>query len=139
MCPNSYILLMGGPRDFWGLKFWSKGIFLSMIDAEFFGVAKKTQGFFWVLYFSSAQINNNINTIYCWCGIFLGMLITLGFFWETNSEVGIFWVSCADLGEETKGPQSTLFWRILQTIYKKNTEMSVQMPFSGPLFPELGS
>ena len=29
----------------------------------------------------------------------------------------------------------TLFWRILQKIYEKNTEMNVQMP----LFPDLGS
>ena len=28
---------------------------------------------------------------------------------------------------------------IRKKIYKKNTEMNVQMPFSGPLFPELGS
>ena len=35
----------------------------------FFGVAKTTQAFFWVLYFSSAQINNNISAIYCLCGI----------------------------------------------------------------------
>ena len=45
-------------------------------------------------------------------------------------------ISCADLGE---GPQPQLFWRILQKIYEKNTEMNVQMLFSGPLFPELGS
>ena len=38
-----------------------------------FLVSKKTQGFFWVLYFSSAQINNNVSAIYCWCGIFLGI------------------------------------------------------------------
>ena len=79
MCPNSYILLMGGPRDFLGLKFWSKGIFLSMIDAEFFGVAKKTQGFFWVLYFSSAQINNNKHNL----------LLVWDFFGYANN-VGIF-------------------------------------------------
>ena len=30
----------------------------------FFRVAKTTQEFFWVLYFSSAQINNNISAIY---------------------------------------------------------------------------
>ena len=46
--------------------------------------------------------------------------------------------TCTDLGE---GPEELcpppLFWRILQNIYKKNTEMSIQMLFSGPLFPEL--
>ena len=49
--------------------------------------------------------------------------------------------SCADLGEGSEGPRSTspLFWRILQKIYKKSTEMNIQMSFSGPLFPELGS
>ena len=31
-----------------------------------------------------------------------------------------------------------LLRRILQNIYKKNTEMKVQMLFSGPLLPELG-
>ena len=37
---------------------------------------KKAQRFFGVLYFSLVQINNNIiDTFYCWCGIFLGMLI----------------------------------------------------------------
>ena len=35
----------------------------------FFWVAKTTQEFFWVLFFSSAQINNNISAIYCSCGI----------------------------------------------------------------------
>ena len=45
---------------------------------DFFGSQKKTQEFLWVLYFSSAQINNNIIAIYCWCGIFFGMLKTFG-------------------------------------------------------------
>ena len=36
----------------------------------------KTRGVFGVLYFSSAQINNKKSIIYCWCGIFLGMLKT---------------------------------------------------------------
>ena len=46
------------------------------------------------LHFLSAKINNKISVIYCWCGIFLDMLIKVqageGFFGETNSEVGIF-------------------------------------------------
>ena len=57
--PHSHILLMGGregKRFFWGLKFWPKGIFASMM-LGFFGLQKK-QGVFWVLYFSSAEINN---------------------------------------------------------------------------------
>ena len=40
-----------------------------MKDAGIFLCPKTTQGFFWVLYFSSAQINNNISAIYCLCGI----------------------------------------------------------------------
>ena len=38
-----------------------------------------------------------------------------------------------------RGAIPQLSWRILQKIYEKNTEMNVQMPFSGPLSPELGS
>ena len=38
-----------------------------------------------------------------------------------------------------EGPPLPFFWRILQTIYEKNTEMNLQMPFSGPIFPEKGS
>ena len=41
---------------------------------------------------------------------------------------------CVDLRRDP----SPLFWRILQTIYEKNTEMNLQMPFSGPIFPEKG-
>ena len=37
-----------------------------------------------------------------------------------------------DLGERPRG-------RILQRIYEKNAQMNAQMPFSCPLFPELGS
>ena len=37
--------------------------------------------------------------------------------------------TCPDFGEE----------RILQTIYEKNTVLNVQMPFSSPVFPKLGS
>ena len=45
----------GVGRIFWVWHFGQKG---------FFGVAKTTQGFFGVLYFSSAQININISAIY---------------------------------------------------------------------------
>ena len=56
-------------------------------------MTKKNRDFFWVLQFSSAQINNNIIAIYCklvWdffgyaknVGIFLGIqILKLGFFW----------------------------------------------------------
>ena len=53
-----------GLRNFFGVEILAK--------RDYFGSLKKTQEFFWVLYFSSAQINNNISTIYCLCGIFLG-------------------------------------------------------------------
>ena len=36
-------------------------------------------------------------------------------------------------------PPPSLIWRILQKIYEENNDMNVQMPFSDPLFPELGS
>ena len=89
----------GVRRIFWGLRFWPKGIFLGR---------ENNTGIFWVLYSSSAQINNNISAIYsfvfdqneswswhvlafqkiknkiCWCKN------TEGFFWVTNSEVEIF-------------------------------------------------
>ena len=42
----------------------------SMKDAGIFLHHKKTGIFLGVLYFSSAQINNNVSAIYCWCGIF---------------------------------------------------------------------
>ena len=107
--PLTYFNDGGVRRIFWGLRFWPKGIFLGLWKTPgFFWVAKTTQGFFWVLYSSSAQINNNISAIYsfvfyqnqswswhvlafqkinnkiCWCKN------TEGFFWVTNSEVGIF-------------------------------------------------
>ena len=48
-------------------------------------------------------------------------------------------ISCADLGDGPEGPRHPFFCRNIQKIYEKNTEMKAQMPFSGPLFPELGS
>ena len=65
--PHWHILMTGGGvrRIFFGLTFWPKGIFLGLWKTPgFFWVAKTTQGFFGVLYFSSAQINNNISAIY---------------------------------------------------------------------------
>ena len=75
--PHSHILLMEGSEVF----FWSeilarKDFFGSMKDVGDFLEYSKNMGILWVLYFSSAQINNNISAIYCRCGIFLGMLKT---------------------------------------------------------------
>ena len=67
--PHPHVLLSGeGVRGmFWNLKFWPKRIFLGH---------KKTQVFFWILYFLSSQTNNNVSAIYCWCGTFCSMLKT---------------------------------------------------------------
>ena len=76
--PLTYFNAGGVRRIFWGLTFWPKGIFLDLWKTPgLFWVAKTTQGFFWVLYFSSAQINNNISAIYCLSGI-------TGYFWDCN-------------------------------------------------------
>ena len=47
-------------RDFYG----------SVKDTGIFLGNKKNRDFLWLLYFSTAQINNNVSAIYCWCGIF---------------------------------------------------------------------
>ena len=63
--PLTYFNDGGVRRIFLGLTFWPKGIFLGLWKTPgFFWVAKTTQKFLGVLYFSSAQINNNINAIY---------------------------------------------------------------------------
>ena len=60
--PHSHILMTGGVRRiFLGLTFWPKGLWKT---PGFFWVAKTTEGFFLVLYFSSAQIKNNISASY---------------------------------------------------------------------------
>ena len=60
--------MVGGPRDFWGSEILAKRDFLgSMKDGGIFWGRE----FLWVLYFSSAQINNNISAIYCLCGLFV--------------------------------------------------------------------
>ena len=71
---HSHILLTGkGGGHFFGSAILAKrDLFGSMKDAGTFGGHEKKQGYFWVLYFLSAQTNININAIYCWCGIFLG-------------------------------------------------------------------
>ena len=53
----------------------------------FFWVTKKVQGFYWVLYFSSAQISNNITQFTAGVGFF-GSVTNIGIFWVENSEVG---------------------------------------------------
>ena len=110
----------GSEGFFWVWDFGQKGFFWVYERCrDFFGVAKTTQGFFWVLYFSSAQINNNISAIYSfvfdqnqswsWHVLafqkikikfadaktlrdFFGYAKkSTDFFGQTNSEVGIFW------------------------------------------------
>ena len=54
---------------FWFEILAKRDLYGSMKDAGIFWGHKK-QDFFWVLYFSSAQINNNVSGIYCCCGIF---------------------------------------------------------------------
>ena len=80
--PHSHILLMGG-GGVKGSEILAKRKFLfgPIKDTGIFWVMKKVQGFFWVLYFSSAHINNKISTIYCWCGIFFGYAKKVGIFW----------------------------------------------------------
>ena len=84
--PYSDILMMGGGggslRDFFGSEILAKRDFLGSIkDAWIFLGCKNKQEFFWALYLSSVQINNNISTIYCLCGIFLSLLEKQEYFW----------------------------------------------------------
>ena len=55
----------------------------------------------------------------------------------------IITITCVDLGEGPEEPRRPppppLFCRILQTIYKKNTEMNVQMPFFRPPLSRIGA
>ena len=57
--------------------------------------------------------------------------------------IKLSWTAYADLEEGPVGPlplpPPLISGEFLQKIYKKNTEMNIQMPFCGPLFPELGS
>ena len=51
----------GGPRDFLGSEILAKGIFwVCRRRTDFFGSRKKRMEFLGVLYFLSAQINNDI-------------------------------------------------------------------------------
>ena len=55
----------GGPKDFFGSDILAKRDFFgSMKDAGISLGRETTQGFFRVLYFTSAQIKNNISAIY---------------------------------------------------------------------------
>ena len=55
----------GGPKDFFGSDILAKrDSFGSVKDAGIFLGRENNTGIFWVLYFSSAQINNNISAIY---------------------------------------------------------------------------
>ena len=75
---HSHSLLKGGggggegPRDFLGSEILAKRDFFWVYERreDFLG-REKTQEFFWVLYFSSAQINNNI----------IAFTVDVGFFW----------------------------------------------------------
>ena len=67
----------GGSGDFFGSEIFAKRDFLGLWKTRVFflgggGSREKTQELFWVLYFSSAQINNNISVIYWYCGIWRG-------------------------------------------------------------------
>ena len=63
--PLTYFNDGGVWRIFLGLTFWPKGIFLGLWKTPgFFGSQKQHRDIFWILYFSSAQINNNISAIY---------------------------------------------------------------------------
>ena len=74
-------------RDFLCLNILAKSDFLGSIkyerQGEFFGLRKNHRDFIWVFYFSSAQIKNKINAIYCWCGIVLG---------HAKKKQGFLWV-----------------------------------------------
>ena len=67
----------GGSEDFCGSEILAKMFFMDLLKKpRFFWAKKKTQGYFWVLYFSSAQINKNILcTIYCLRGIIVHKIL----------------------------------------------------------------
>ena len=77
--PLTYFNDGGGPKDFLGSEILAKRDFFgSMKDAGIFLGRENNTGIFWVLYSSSAQINNNISTI-------LVLFLT-----KTKVEVGMF-------------------------------------------------
>ena len=75
----------------WGFKSISFGYEI-LAKRDFFGSVKdawtflgheKNTGVFWgnVFFISSNQQQHKHNKIYCWCGIFLGVLKKVGIFW----------------------------------------------------------
>ena len=63
----------GVPRGIFGVcNFGQKGFFWvnEIYTHQGFLGHEKTQGFFWYFTLHSTQMNSNISTIYCWCGIF---------------------------------------------------------------------
>ena len=102
----------GGPKNILGLKFWPKGLFwVSERLQNFFGLQKHT-GNFWILHLLSAQINNSINTIYCY-GFFGGMVKRRYFFGQTSLEVRIM-----DLCRPPPPPTPSLKYLILSKLIK---------------------
>ena len=93
MARLKYFTDRGVQGIFRGLKFLPKGIFwVYQRRSDFFGSQKIKRRDFLGIYFSSAQINNNINTIYSWCGIFWGILKCRDFFGRQILKFGFFWV-----------------------------------------------
>ena len=69
------------------ITYFNEGDFLGLWKTlGFFLGREKTQGFCWVLYFSSAQINNSISAIYCSWGLFVII------FADTKALRDFFWV-----------------------------------------------
>ena len=93
--PLTYFTDGGRVRGFfWVWHFGWKGFFWVYERCnDFFGLQKNNRDFFLSIVFSSPQINNNINTSYCWCGIFWGMLKKVGIFWGRQIlKLEFFWV-----------------------------------------------
>ena len=63
----------GSPEVFLGSVILAKRDFFGSMKythIRVFWGHEKTQGFFWYFTLHSTQMNSNISTIYCWCGIF---------------------------------------------------------------------
>ena len=100
--PHSHILMTGGSEGFfWVWHFGQKGFFwVYERHRDFFGSRKQRRDFLGVLYFSSAQIKNNISASYSvvfdqnqsWSWHVLAFQkINNKICWCKNSE-GFFWV-----------------------------------------------
>ena len=68
---NHFFLCLGGGRQLLppGAPLTNFNELGGVGSVDFWGVVKNIHKFFGVLYFSSAQINNNIGLIYYWCEI----------------------------------------------------------------------